>query len=69
MSDFETKITQFGFRWGPANIQRLCSDKKWGVLFTIQTNRESLDIRVTPSGLIRVEPIGKPKNTPDGDLP
>jgi hypothetical protein len=38
-------------------------------MFTVQTDRESLDIRVTPSGLIRVEPIGKPANLEDPETP
>ena len=65
MSDYETKITQYGFKWGPAHVQRLCSDKKWGVMMTIRTLKQTLDIRITPSGLIRLEPISGPVEDPE----
>lgn len=65
MSGFDTKITQFGFKWGPAHVQRLCSDKKWGVMMTIRTPKQFLDIRITPSGMIRVEQVSGPASELD----
>ena len=51
---YELTETPFGFDWGPASIERCISDEKWGVVLTIRTARESVDARVTPSGLIRL---------------
>jgi len=52
---FPGKDTQYGFSWGPAEVTRICSDPKWGVIFQIKTAKESLEIRVTPKGFIRVD--------------
>jgi hypothetical protein len=50
---FPGKETQFGFSWGPAEVTRLCSDPKWGVIFQVKTPKGTLEIRVTPKGFIR----------------
>lgn len=59
MSHFRCEGTEYGFRWGPATIERMASDKKWGVIFDVKTDKQTLQIRVTPSGQIRVEPVTK----------
>lgn len=46
--------TMFGFEYGAAEVARLADDPKYGVWIGVRTARQSLDIRVTPSGLIRV---------------
>jgi hypothetical protein len=48
------EITPYGFKWGPVEVQRWCSDDKGGVVIGLITKRESVEIRVTPTGLIRV---------------
>jgi len=57
----KTEITQYGFTWGPLEVERLVSDDKFGVVIKLKTNKESIDIRITPSGLIRLEEIIKVK--------
>ena len=58
---FRHSDTRYGFTWGPAEVRRCASERKWGVMFDVITDKQRLQIRVTPSGLIRV---GEPeKNT------
>jgi len=52
------RITQYGFDWGPASVIRSWSHKGH-VGFEIFTGKQTLDVRVTPSGLIRVGEIEK----------
>lgn len=52
---FKHEETTYGFKYGPANVERAASDEKAGVLLTIKTPRKLLVVRVTPSGLIRAE--------------
>lgn len=59
MDGFKGRETRFGFEWGPARVERVASDPKAGVIVIVQTKREQVHIRVTPSGLIRVEEITK----------
>lgn len=44
----------YGFEWGAVNIRRLYSDERYGVSLDLSTPRRTLEIRVTPTGLIRV---------------
>ena len=44
--------TQFGFDWGAAKVERVCQHKG-EVILSVKTPRQELEIRVTPSGLIR----------------
>jgi hypothetical protein len=46
--------TPYGFQWGNAVISRACEHKGHRLLM-IETPRERIMIRVTPSGLIRVD--------------
>lgn len=46
--------TKFGFWWGPMLVERTCSDEKWGAIVSIKGAREVVEIRVTPSGSVRV---------------
>lgn len=50
--------TQFGFEYGAAKIERAISEDDGSVVIMVTTKRETLDIRITPTGFIRV---GKPK--------
>lgn len=54
--------TRYGFEWGAAKVSR-CASHKGHVVLTVVTPKERLDIRVTPSGLIKldkgIEKLGK----------
>jgi hypothetical protein len=56
-SGFTGHNTPYGFVWGPATIERCVSDPKIGVVLTLTTPRQKYDIRVTPSGLVRINEI------------
>ena len=47
------KATQYGFIWGAATVERV-TDHNGHVVIAIKTPRETMILRVTPSGLIRV---------------
>lgn len=53
----------FGFTWGPVSIERLFSDPKGvdrpNVFLLLKTDREELQIKVTPTGFIRVFNVKK----------
>jgi len=49
--------TQYGFVFGPANITRICDSEKWGCILEVSGARQRVEIRVTPSGQLRVGPI------------
>lgn len=56
------EITQFGFNWGAAVIERLCDNEKTGsVCLSIRAGENMLSIYVTKSGKFRVfdEKTGK----------
>jgi hypothetical protein len=46
--------TKYGFIWGVAAVERLAS-YRGSVIIRIKTPREELVVRVTPTGLLRVE--------------
>ena len=58
-----TNETNVGFRWHSPScplpgveVSRCCDlGVKLGMVLRIETKRETLDIRVTPSGAIRIE--------------
>lgn len=53
MAHYET--TQYGFNWGPVEIERHCSDKKKGwVIFGVKTKKKTLQVYVTKTGKVRV---------------
>jgi hypothetical protein len=47
------KATNYGFIWGPVEVERSASTPNIWVL-TLRTDRQMLEVRVTPTGLIRV---------------
>ncbi len=51
---------RYGFRFGAASVQRLVHADKWGVMIAVVTPRKVVEIRVTPSGLIRIGKQRKP---------
>ena len=52
-------LRQHGFLWGSALVTRLFDDKR-GVTIAVTTPRQTLQVFVTPSGLIRSD---KPRKT------
>jgi len=62
MSDYKIENTQYGFIFGPATVTRVCDFGKFGCVFQVSTARQRVDIRVTPSGIIRVEQVITRKN-------
>ena len=54
MQDPNTEVTRFGFIWGNTHIERICSDKRMGQFLYIYSDRESMEIRITPGGKISV---------------
>ena len=63
---FELTETRFGFAWGPAHIIRCVSDKKYGVILEVRTGRQRLNVRVTPTGVIRTSYLPRMKEHLDG---
>jgi len=57
VDNFDFEETNYGFRWGPAEIERTASAKSWGVVFTIKTARGDFVVRVTPTGYFRLKPV------------
>ena len=49
--------TQYGFVFGSAVVTRLCNGAKWGYVLEVSGKKQRVEIRVTPSGRIRVGPI------------
>ena len=49
-----SELTPYGFRWGPALVER-CASHKGHVVFSVTTDKEIQHIRVTPSGVIRID--------------
>lgn len=47
------RITEFGFVFGPVEVQRLFGEKDGSVFLRLRTHRDFMDVRVTPKGLIR----------------
>lgn len=58
--------TQYGFTYGPAEVQRICQDSKLGCWISVEGARESVEIRVTPGGRIRIYEVTKKSTTPAG---
>jgi hypothetical protein len=64
MSNFLYQPTNYGFKWGPCEVTRAASCRKVGVFLDIETPKRLLQLRVTPTGNIRVSSVyskGKPR--------
>ncbi|MBS1003207.1 hypothetical protein [Acetobacter thailandicus] len=48
--------TKYGFKWGACELSRLCSHNK-NVFIELKTDRASIYVHVTPSGLLRIQQI------------
>jgi hypothetical protein len=56
------QLTDYGFNWGPLNIERACSDDKKGwVLLLVKTEKyqSGIEVYVTKTGKVRVFGSGK----------
>ena len=58
-------FTRYGFEWGPCRVSRLVSDPKFGVVLEVKGKRESVEIRVTPGGFLRIDTIKAPVDRGD----
>ena len=54
MSRVDYCITRYGFVYGAATVERAASHKGH-VVVSIKTPRQQMHIRITPSGLIRLD--------------
>ena len=54
-----TTITQYGFTMGSATVTRIHQSPKFGAFLEVSGQRERIEIRVTPSGLVRVSKVIK----------
>ena len=62
----KTEITQYGFTFGPATIERVCSDDKAGwVAMTLKTAKypNGIQLYLTKTGKVRIND-GKDEWTP-----
>jgi len=59
MKAMSTEITQYGFKMGPVEVQRICFDPKHGAWIRVMGKVEDLEIRVTAGGRIRVGEVKK----------
>lgn len=51
----QNQETKYGFKWGPVEVERHCSDQKKGwVIFGIKTKKKTLQVYVTKTGKVRV---------------
>jgi len=58
-SEFRYSNTRYGFEWGPAKVERTASTPKWGVVASVESKSHFVQVRVTPSGQIRVGEVVK----------
>lgn len=66
MSDFVLEETKYGFRWGPLEVVRMVSDPKFGVVISLLTDGEEMEVRCTPKGK-RMTAITHKRRTPSAE--
>lgn len=52
-------LTRYGFKFGAAYVNRTASFDDGSVAIMVETPKQSVDIRITASGLIRVGEVRK----------
>lgn len=66
MSGVRFSEDRYGFTWGPLTVERVMSfpkaKRRPHVVIILKTDRQLLQIRVTPAGFIRVGEIEKRKS-------
>ena len=58
----KTEITQYGFTYGPATVERACSDEKTGwVMMMLKTPKhpDGIQLYVTKTGKVRITGKGE----------
>jgi hypothetical protein len=55
MSKATASVTKYGFKFGPAEVTRIHSDDNGAVWIEVKGARGAVQVRVTPSGLVRVD--------------
>ena len=50
----ELRETQFGFEYGAVAVERMCASTRGDVFISLTTDRDCMEIRVTPGGRISV---------------
>lgn len=58
--DVVREETPYGFKYGAATIERIHAKDSGDVWISIKTNREVVQIHITPSGLVREASRVKP---------
>jgi len=53
----QTQMSEYGFTWGLVEVSRLTNLGKEGKVLGVKTPRGEIQVRVTPTGLIRIYPI------------
>jgi len=61
------QLTDYGFRYGPSEVIRVCSGEKFGVVLLVCGKHEEVEIRVTPGGYIRSSGRRKRSGIPSGE--
>lgn len=56
-NDYHLSETHCGFKWGPLKVTRISSGPTWGAVIEVETRTHFLQVRVTPSGRIRVDTV------------
>ena len=56
------EVTRYGFEWNNLEVQRICDDKS-GSYLIITTDKQELEIRVTPGGKIKPFDVEKKQKT------
>lgn len=64
--DFKLEETKYGFRWGPLEVMRLLSDDKLGIVISVMTDTEEMEVRVTPKGK-RITAMTHERRTPPSE--
>ena len=55
MAKATASTTQYGFKYGAAEVTRIHSDDKGAVWIEIKSEKNAVQVRITKTGLIRVE--------------
>lgn len=59
LADVHFAVTQYGFEYGNAKIERLISDEKRGwVIIQLKSNKADMQIYITKTGKVRVLSCG-----------
>ena len=60
------KNHEYGFQWNNLSVYRICSDKKFGSYLAIESNKQTMEIRITSGGKISV--VNHRKHSPNNRM-